>query len=357
MQSHRKSPTVDAFEDDLRVRSVTVAVLQIVAVGFVIVAYCAFTWDRPHRPLMVALVAGALVLGIALKALPTERVIRGRWREPFFLSWSFSMVAAVSLLVVLDGTDESPLALTFVMPLIFAASSYPLASTLIVSVLDVAACLAVGLSDGGHDVSRPLVLTGMLAAAAFMCTLQARNHDRQREALKLVSRTDSLTGVLNRRGFEERLDAALRTGERSGEPVALLLLDLDGFKPVNDREGHAAGDVLLQWVAGRIEACMRPADVVGRIGGDEFAIVAPGADAEAARELAERIIRTLGERIGSSIGIADYPSDGTTADQLHRRADEGLYQAKRAKHPEFPPQLSPAVGRGPAVVPYPAPAG
>jgi diguanylate cyclase (GGDEF)-like protein len=354
MESHRKSPTVDAFEHDLRVRSVTVAVLQIAAVGLVIVAYCAFTWDRPYRSVMVALVLAALTLGIVLKVLPVERVIRGPWREPFFLTWSFSMVAAVSVLVVLDGTDESPLALTFVMPLIFAASSYPLASTVIVSVADVAACLAVGLSDGGHDVSRPLVLTGMLAAAGFVCALQARNHDRQREALEHVSRTDPLTGVLNRRGFEERLGAALRTAERSGDPVALLLLDLDGFKPVNDREGHAAGDTLLQWVAGRIEACVRPADVVGRIGGDEFAIVAPSVGAGAARELADRITATLQHRIGASIGVADYPSDGTTADQLHRRADEGLYQAKRAKRPEFPPQLSPAVSRGPAVAPHPA---
>jgi diguanylate cyclase (GGDEF)-like protein len=262
--------------------------------------------------------------------LPTEPVLRSRWREPFFFTWSLINVLVVSGLVVLDGTDESPLALIYVLPLIFAASSYPLGLTVAVSLADVGACLSVGLSDGGSP-ERAIVLTGLLGAAACMCALQARNHDRQREALGRMSRTDSLTGVFNRRGFEERLDAALRTVPRSGEPVALLLMDLDGFKWVNDRNGHAEGDALLRWTAERIAACIRDGDVVGRIGGDEFAVVAPGADGDAGHELARCIAVALGERIGVSIGVAVCPHDGTAMDELHRSADERLYGVKRGR--------------------------
>jgi diguanylate cyclase (GGDEF)-like protein len=331
MAEGRESPTMDAFEDDLRIRSVGVGVLLTAFTSAVVAIYSAFTWDGPHRPLLVGLVGGAVLLGIALTLLPVEKVIHSRWREPFFLTWSALMVALVSALVILDGTDESPISLIFVLPLIFAASSYPLRPTIAVCVADVGASLVVGLSDGGSDVARAVVLTGLLTATAIMCALQARNHDRQREALKVISRTDPLTGVLNRRGFEERLSACLRTAERSGEPVALLLLDLDSFKPVNDRDGHAAGDALLQWVATRIESCLRPADGVGRVGGDEFAVVAPDVDAREASELSARIVRTLEERIGASVGVAGYPSDGASADELHRCADEALYRIKRSR--------------------------
>jgi diguanylate cyclase (GGDEF)-like protein len=339
MTPRRESPTVDAFEEDLRIRSVAVGAFLTGFTALVVALYCAFTWDRPHRPLLIALVGSALLLGIALALLPIDKVVRSRWREPFFLAWSAAMVSLVSVVVVLDGTDESPVALIFVLPLIFAATSYPLWSTVVVCVADVGASLAVGLSDGGDNVAAAVVLTGLLTATAIMCALQARNHDKQREALKQISRTDALTGVLNRRGFEERLESTLRTAERSGEPVALLLLDLDGFKPVNDRDGHAAGDVLLQWVADQIGSCVRPADVVGRIGGDEFAVAAPDVDARGANELAARIVRTLEERIGVSIGVAGFPSEGATADDLHRRADEALYTTKRSRRRDLAPGM------------------
>jgi len=327
---------MDAFEDDLRIRSVAVGVFLTTFTSIAIAVYGLFTWEHPHRGVLMAAVGAAVVFGIALLVLPTEKVIRSRWREPFFLTWSASIIVIVNVLVIIDGTDESPLALVYVLPLIFAASSYPLWPTILVCVADVGTCLGVGLSDGGGDVSRAFILVALLSATAVMCVLQSRNHDRQRAVLQQISRTDPLTAVLNRRGFEERLGAALRTAQRSGEPVALLLLDLDGFKPVNDRDGHAAGDALLQWVAERIQSCLRPADGVGRVGGDEFAVVAPDVDAREANELAARIVRTLEERIGASIGIAGFPSDGTTAEDLHRRADEALYTIKRARRHRLP---------------------
>jgi hypothetical protein len=98
---------MDAFEDDLRIRSVGVGVFLTAFTAAVVAIYCAFTWDQPHRPLLVGLVGGAVLLGAALTLLPVEKVIRSRWREPFFLTWSALMVALVSTLVVLDGTRSS----------------------------------------------------------------------------------------------------------------------------------------------------------------------------------------------------------------------------------------------------------
>jgi diguanylate cyclase (GGDEF)-like protein len=338
--------SVETFEHEVRVQSVRVGVWLTAMVTAIVVAYSLATWDRPHRALLIGIVFGATASAVGVLAMPIERIARSRWREPFFLSWSALNVLMVSVLVVLDGTDESPLALIYVLPLVFAASSYPLGMTIAISIADVGACLAVGLSDGGPP-DRAMVLTGLLTAAAFMCALQARNHDRQREVLSRVSRTDPLTDVLNRRGFEKPLDAALRAAARSEEPLALLLLDLDGFKWVNDRDGHVAGDELLRWAAQQIAKCVRPGDTVGRIGGDEFAVLAPAADGSAARALAKRIAAVLEHQIGVSIGIAGYPSDAETVEDLHRTADERLYGVKRGRTGRAAGVIGPAtVGDG-----------
>ncbi|MFN3686259.1 diguanylate cyclase domain-containing protein [Salinarimonas sp.] len=141
---------------------------------------------------------------------------------------------------------------------------------------------------------------------------------------------DPLTGLPNRRSFHDRLAQALETGG-----CALLVVDLDGFKPVNDAHGHEAGDRLLVAIAERLQACAGPAGFVARLGGDEFAVILPAA--EVARAAAEEIVRavsapvTLGDvtvAIGASVGLAE-ARPGETGDALLRRADGALYDAKR----------------------------
>ena len=166
----------------------------------------------------------------------------------------------------------------------------------------------------------------MLVIAAWICAWQCRNHDRHRPKLDRASRTDPLTGVLNRRGFRERLDAEVSRARRHGDEVALVLIDLDDFKSVNDRQGHAAGDALLCWVADRLHRDLRSEDLVARLGGDEFALVLPGNDAAVA---VERVTALLAERAPASAGVAVYPVDGADADALHHIADAQLYEHKR----------------------------
>jgi diguanylate cyclase (GGDEF)-like protein len=156
------------------------------------------------------------------------------------------------------------------------------------------------------------------------------------EQLRHQALHDALTGVANRLLFGDRAGHALARSDRTGEPVSVLFLDLDNFKAINDRLGHAAGDSVLIAVAGKVQRCVRPADTVARIGGDEFAVLLEGANAFEAAAVADRIIDelTLPLHVGgdslvvrASIGIAESSDRGDT-DALLRKADLAMYEAK-----------------------------
>lgn len=165
------------------------------------------------------------------------------------------------------------------------------------------------------------------------------------ERIRFVAHHDNLTQLPNRLMFRERLDRTLAAARASEREFAVLYLDLDGFKLVNDTHGHEIGDKLLTSVAQRLRENMREGDTVARMGGDEFAIIQPpGGQPFAAIALARRLLETLSEPfvmdgrrsvIGISIGIALYPQDGETADLLLRHADIALYRAKEAGRNNF----------------------
>lgn len=161
---------------------------------------------------------------------------------------------------------------------------------------------------------------------------------RHTEALERLARQDPLTQLFNRLGLTERLDGALAAARQSGRTVAVLMMDLDRFKGVNDSLGHSRGDQLLQEVATRLQASVREADIVARLGGDEFVVVMPDlADAAMVEPLARRILQALtlpvepgatDWMLGASLGIAVFPRDGDTGDMLLRHADVAMYGAK-----------------------------
>lgn len=174
----------------------------------------------------------------------------------------------------------------------------------------------------------------------WVCTYEDVTERRRAEAqVEFLAHHDGLTRLPNRRLFNTRLDAALK-GTNDGLGCALLCLDLDGFKSVNDQLGHAAGDALLQEVAERLTRCVRKDDTAARLGGDEFAIVLPNASAAEALEIAERITASLsgnyslgvfGEtQIGVSVGIACAPDHAGKADDLMLLADKALYATKHS---------------------------
>lgn len=159
--------------------------------------------------------------------------------------------------------------------------------------------------------------------------------------LRRLSRRDGLTGLLNRRAIEEALSAQLLHSRRSAEPFAAMMLDVDHFKTINDRYGHAAGDQALKHVAARLRAELREIDHVGRYGGEEFLLVLPGLRLEQAMPVAERVRAALAEpalhtpggaaiALSASIGVAEWMGGAESAEQLVARADEALFEAKAA---------------------------
>jgi diguanylate cyclase (GGDEF)-like protein/PAS domain S-box-containing protein len=176
----------------------------------------------------------------------------------------------------------------------------------------------------------------------FAVTVDITEHKLTEERIQRVAHHDSLTGLPNRTLFNDRLQQAIGLAKRDSRAFALLYLDLDGFKQVNDAQGHAAGDELLLQVAARILQQVRESDTVARIGGDEFTVILHGtAKREEAEIVCRKIVGAIGMpsrvgtrkqevSIGVSIGVALYPADAQDADALVRLADAAMYSAKQA---------------------------
>jgi diguanylate cyclase (GGDEF)-like protein len=193
-----------------------------------------------------------------------------------------------------------------------------------------------------HPVQLPfyfaLSVLGALANLGFVVMADAR----RRAELERLASLDALTGLLNRRMVLTLADKALAQSRRSGRPLALLMIDLDGFKAVNDRHGHAAGDAALARFARTAERAIRAGDVLGRYGGEEFVAVLPDTSGREAAAIAERLramaaddagARDAGPACTASIGVAVAGRHGfESVDTLLKRADAALYRAKRTRN-------------------------
>ncbi len=175
-----------------------------------------------------------------------------------------------------------------------------------------------------------------ILGCSFIAYVFASIRNRQRDQLLHLSTKDELTGVGNRRALNEKLDELIRINKRNKSNISLLLLDLDNFKQVNDREGHDAGDQILISVADAIQTRIRASDSLFRYGGDEFVVVVSDADSSVAigiaedfRALVEANEAMTGSMVSISLGVAQFAVD-ETAQEWFRRADEALFDAKRA---------------------------
>jgi diguanylate cyclase (GGDEF)-like protein len=199
-----------------------------------------------------------------------------------------------------------------------------------------AVAVAVGAAVAASAGAAPAGLIAAVAgsSAAILHALR-RRLERERDAMRRSALRDPLTGVWNRRGLDERIGYEIARHSRERRRFAVVAIDLDGFKRVNDRFGHGAGDELLRDVAGELSAAVREQDTVARLGGDEFCVLAPETDRHGGVHLAVKIERAIGrvttglDALSGSVGVAVFPDDGRAALTVLDAADAAQVAAKR----------------------------
>jgi diguanylate cyclase (GGDEF)-like protein len=273
------------------------------------------------------------------------------WEKASITSLAIGMVVTipiVALAIYLTGASISYVEPLLVCSLLYAALFFPARWAWPLAIELVLAAGAPLLYDETATenafASRYLALAvGFLAVTGVMVNLKRHLVEAEARQRQIANR-DPLTGIANRRAFDSALRRELekRGGRRHGDerPLALILVDLDDFKAINDDHGHQVGDAVLREAAARAGTVLRSTDLLARVGGDEFAVIAPGAQGEGAHSLAAALQSAIalgepGSRIPApraSAGVALFPEDGGSFGELMRVADERLLKSKGAAH-------------------------
>jgi diguanylate cyclase (GGDEF)-like protein len=282
----------------------------------------------PWRTLAV-LMAVSLVLNVLIIDMPRDSLLRGiLYQAPY------ALVQAVGVATILRYRHRK--ALDLVLLVLFAASAvYFLLKPFLAAVLGSGATPQAYIGSTYAAISQSVGAMLLIANGLVMLLIIVRDAMAEMAAR---SETDKLSGLLNRRGFEERTDRLLATTLRAAVPGAMVVADLDHFKVVNDTYGHAAGDQVITAFAAVLAATANERAVVGRLGGEEFAVFIPGANLATARLYAEGVragfsglsIANLGPdvRVSASFGVAQL-KEGDSLSDLLRRSDAALYEAKK----------------------------
>ena len=309
--------------------------LMIAAATLVTAITVAYDLRGAPFPALTRDVNYGLSAGVALFGL---YLLRTRRRLRAWLSDSMPSAAAI-LICVPTSMDESPdelgpLLLTWPVTFSAAILSARVAWTT-VGVSAVVFAVLASLSHGVDGLVQWIEVTASLVVVCWMVVRVQKQSVRLREALTRLARTDPLTGLLNRRGFDEAVNREYARAQRGRPRPALLLVDIDHFKHVNDSWGHQAGDETLRRLGALLGGAFRTCDVVGRIGGEEFAVLIDGCgpgDAEARAQGLCDLVRTtaLGweHPITVSVGAAATQDPNPTPTELMSAADEALYAAK-----------------------------
>ena len=264
----------------------------------------------PYRARLASFAAGSAQLTVTLSTAPLRRATAAA-----------AMTAAVTAL---------GLALTLLLLVVL------LLERAVVRPLHALGTAIAQVKRGDYDVRIRFGRSRELAAAADALQRMATIVGKQQAQLHKQASRDPLTQLSNHAAFHASLDAAVAVARRDGTEFGLLAVDVDLFKQINDRHGHPFGDAVLRAIADELRSAIRDGDTAARVGGDEFAVLLPGAGAASAAEAAERIRERMRsvtvdqEQLSISIGVASYPAHGADAAELMEVADQALYASKRA---------------------------
>lgn len=289
---------------------------------------------RASSPTAIALATAAAAVVAAALLLGAHRLPRRL--APLLPSLGTALITVVVLAA--DPDTAAAYALLYLWAILSAFYFFGLSIALTQVALAIcAASAALALRANEQAAVYWVLVTGTLLATAWLVTLVRRHSEEVAAHLRAAAICDPLTGLLNRRGFEERIDEELERAQRAGAMLSLLVADLDGLKGLNDRFGHAAGDAALRKFAAVLVENKRRLDAAVRLGGDEFALVLPQTGTEGARDMATRLDRALagasrdGRQPSATFGAATFPGDGSTAEELLAAADRALYASKAAR--------------------------
>lgn len=317
------------YQDDHRLVSFGAFAVFLIALASGVIGLARHFRLGPPWPILLPLVCASLLLNISILDMERESLLRNLlYQLPYLLV----QLVAIAVLVSVPKKRALDIAL---LCLYVGAALHFLAKPVMAMAMGSGAAPQGYLASSYAAYSQ--TLGAVLLIANGLLTLLIIVRDSLAE-ITARSETDTLSGLLNRRGFEDRADRLLATALRAGLPGAMVVADLDHFKAINDSHGHEAGDRVIAAFA---EVLMVTADrtaVLGRMGGEEFAILVPGTKLAAARLYAERVRRSFsslsiaslgpGRPVSASFGVARLEAGDTLSD-LMRRADAALYQAKK----------------------------
>lgn len=314
-----------------------VALLFLAVVGAVVAISNA--WPADAEAIYLLLAAGTLFVVFMQDLLPAT--VLGRARPGVEAGFALAFLA---VLQGLTGGLRSPFFLGYFLLVAGASLSVEGLAPLLLALAASAAYGIVGLAVAAPAIDAPTLGwvvfdIASLGLLAFIATVTGREQRRAREAAVRLSRFDPLTGLYNRGHFFSVMDREVRRSGRMGRGFAMLMLDLDDLKPVNDTFGHQYGDRLLQSITEVLRKTVRATDTAARYGGDEFVVLLPETDLEGAFIVAEKLRRDVlalsirvderSVRTSISAGLVSYPEDGATIEQLVFAVDAAMYEAKR----------------------------
>lgn len=300
------------------------------------------TWDGgPHRGWIAVVGIAAIVQSLIVWSCRRHFATDAQ-RARLFIGWSVLSYALVALATVLDGGVGSPIALAWVLPTIYLLMGFSRTGIVFCGSIAIGLYLLVAqLTPGPLNFPAFVMQVVVLADAMFMVLLAAIAREQRervlaavRAQLSVLATTDSLTGCLNQPEFMRIACEEVARAARCGYAICMLAIDVDRFKSINDTHGHLVGDDVLRQLGAVLRVSVRRTDIVGRLGGDELAVLCPETDLVEAHVLAGRLRSaargpSVELPVTLSIGISVLGEDETEPRRLRERADRALYDAKR----------------------------